>query len=264
MSEYILGETRDETARLQAQAARHPVGERLRWAGLGSGQTVVDAGCGPGELSRIAAELVGPTGRVLGFDRSEVRLEEARARPPPAGAGALEFLTGDVLAPPVPPGSADFVLCHYVLEHVPNRPAAVAALAALLRPGGTLCLCDADHVGNIMWPVSPELERGLQTVRAALLEAGIDAHAGRKLFSLARDAGLVNLEVRAEAIGYAGEAPEAEVDGWRQRLVALSGAGIGALGEAAWRRFAEAYLHALRDPGCYRYDVFITVRGTRA
>ena len=67
---YILARTANEYERLRAQAAVwSPMTDRvLAKAGLGKGMNALDAGCGPGEVMRLMAKKVGPTGSVTGVD----------------------------------------------------------------------------------------------------------------------------------------------------------------------------------------------------
>ena len=69
---YILGHDPGELDRLIAQARFFGdlTEEVLRRAGVGPGMRVLDVGCGTGDVSFLAARLVGPTGSVLGVDRS--------------------------------------------------------------------------------------------------------------------------------------------------------------------------------------------------
>ena len=67
---YVLARTASEYERLQAQAVIwSPLTDRvLEKAGLGKGMSALDAGCGPGEVMRLMAKRVGPTGSVTGVD----------------------------------------------------------------------------------------------------------------------------------------------------------------------------------------------------
>src|SRR5262249_28520104 len=82
---YVLGHSEAEIRRLTTQAAiLRPITERLlRSAGIGPGMRVLDVGCGAGDVALLAAELVGPTGVVVGIDRNReavaVAAERARA-----------------------------------------------------------------------------------------------------------------------------------------------------------------------------------------
>jgi len=104
-----------------------------------AGRHILDVGSGPGDDTRELAELVGPTGRVVGMDLSEAMLAEARRR-----GGAVEFTKGDVHAMPFPDASFDGVRAKLVRQHSPDIDAADDELLRVLRPGGRLALFDFD------------------------------------------------------------------------------------------------------------------------
>src|SRR5215467_13056217 len=91
--EYVMGHTDRERRRLTLQAAiLNPLTDSfLRRAGLSAGMRVLDLGCGIGEVSLIAARLVGPHGRVHGIDLDPAALEIARTRARSAGHNQVTF-----------------------------------------------------------------------------------------------------------------------------------------------------------------------------
>src|SRR5689334_14659822 len=95
---YVLGNDPDELQRLDRQAARieQPTRLLLQAAGIRRGMRVLDLGTGLGHVARIAAELVGPGGAVVGVDESADALAVARARADTAGVRHLSFVEGDV------------------------------------------------------------------------------------------------------------------------------------------------------------------------
>jgi ubiquinone/menaquinone biosynthesis C-methylase UbiE len=80
--DYALGYTESEFERLQSQGRffRDLMEDLLRRAGIASGMHVLDVGCGVGDVSLLAAEVVGPSGGVLGIDRSTEAVNVARIR----------------------------------------------------------------------------------------------------------------------------------------------------------------------------------------
>jgi cyclopropane fatty-acyl-phospholipid synthase-like methyltransferase len=83
-SSYPLGYTEDEARRLAAQAVffEDLTRDVLRRAGIGLGMQVLDLGCGVGDVSLLAADMVGAAGTVLGIDRNASSIETARRRGP--------------------------------------------------------------------------------------------------------------------------------------------------------------------------------------
>src|SRR5437899_191130 len=90
---YALGSTEAEHERLIRQAARlSPLTERLFWeAGIGPGQRVLDLGSGVGDVAILAANLVGPSGEVVGIERDPHSIARARSRVAEAGLRNVSF-----------------------------------------------------------------------------------------------------------------------------------------------------------------------------
>src|SRR6516225_11897029 len=96
-ADYLLGSTDAEHERLIRQAKRiAPITERFfRDAGIGPGQRVLDVGSGVGDVAMLAANLVGPSGEVVGVERDSTTIAKARARVAAAGLRNISFVHGD-------------------------------------------------------------------------------------------------------------------------------------------------------------------------
>src|SRR4030095_15790859 len=92
-TEHVYGRSPEEHARLALQARiLRPYTERFfRAAGLAPGMRVLDIGSGIGDVAMLAAEIVGPNGRVVGIDRDPSFLETARRRA--EGNGCAPWVT---------------------------------------------------------------------------------------------------------------------------------------------------------------------------
>jgi SAM-dependent methyltransferase len=128
---------------------------------LAAGERVVDVGCGAGLDTLIAARQVGPTGRVVGIDMTPAMLARARAAAAQAGLAQVELREGFAEELPVPAGWADAVISNGVLNLAPDKDAALAELARVLRPGGRLQIGDLLVEKPI--PASARLEIDLWT-----------------------------------------------------------------------------------------------------
>lgn len=105
---------------------------------LTAGESVLDVACGPGTVARIAAQRVGPGGRVVGVDFSPSMLVVARDKPPVAGGAPIEYRQAPADELPLPDGDFDVVTCQHGLQFFPDRPAALAEMRRVLRRGGRL------------------------------------------------------------------------------------------------------------------------------
>jgi SAM-dependent methyltransferase len=109
-------------------------------AELGGMARVVDLGCGEGHLARAIAER---GTQVTGIDTSAALLSVARQRGGAIGSSSVvppALIQADLGSLPIRAGSADAALISLVLEHVEHIESVFSEVAAILRPGGRLCL----------------------------------------------------------------------------------------------------------------------------
>ena len=169
-----------------------------RWlgaAGLRPGQRVLDLGCGPGNLARLAFDHIGDSGALVGLDRDPAHLAAAAAQH--AGRPAT-FLRAD-LADPLPDGLGDFdaVILRRVLMYLPDPAALLRAAAARLRPGGLIFAQEL-----VMEPPPPALplhRAAVGWLRQMLDHEGASHRMGLELPRLFAAAGLPAPAMRAEA-----------------------------------------------------------------
>jgi ubiquinone/menaquinone biosynthesis C-methylase UbiE len=109
---------------------------------LAAGERVVDVGSGGGIDSLIAAQMVGPTGKVLGIDMTPEMLENARASAAESGIDNVEFREAYIEELPVPDGWADVVISNGVLNLTPDKQKALSEMFRVLRSGGRLQIAD--------------------------------------------------------------------------------------------------------------------------
>ncbi|MDH3215452.1 MAG: methyltransferase domain-containing protein [Candidatus Krumholzibacteria bacterium] len=165
----------------------------LRAMALGGGEKILDVGCGLGQFALSMARSVAPDGRVVGIDRDNTQLSEARRGARKVlEAIDIEYRQGDALDLTIRQdewGTFDIVHSRFLLEHLPAPQAAVDAMVRAARPGGRIILEDDDHDVLRLWP-EPE---GVYNVWRAYIESykklGNDPYVGRRLVSLLHAAG---------------------------------------------------------------------------
>lgn len=101
-----------------------------------SPDTVLDLGCGTGQLTRRLLTTF-PEAGIVGVDLSAGMLERATESDECSDAG---FALADAQRLPLAPGSVDVVVCSESFHWYPDQPTALEGLQALLRPGGRLLI----------------------------------------------------------------------------------------------------------------------------
>jgi SAM-dependent methyltransferase len=119
----------------------------LERAALQPGEAVLDIATGPGTVARLAAEQVGPKGRVVGADLSEAMIAIAKAKAPAAGAATIEYLVSPAAPLPVEDSGFDVVTCQQGLQFFPDRAAAVREMYRALKPGGRVAAAVWREIG---------------------------------------------------------------------------------------------------------------------
>ena len=142
---------------------RKDLGERTDISAIGTlllvnGLSVVDVGCGPGNVAR---ELCALGATVLGVEPDPVQAQKNREAPPTAG---LTFIEAGAEKLPIESGSVDGVFFFRSLHHVPigHKEAALAEAARVLKPeSGFLCVVEPAMTGThfkVMRPFNDETQ----------------------------------------------------------------------------------------------------------
>ena len=188
---YVLGHSEQELARLERQGEifRAETRDILLRAGLNTGMRVLDVGCGVGDVSMIAAEIVGPTGRVLGIDNATGAVGPAAARAKRAGYDWLTFDQADVFTFE-PDKAFDAVVGRFILLHVADPVAAIAHLRQGLGDGATVAFIEMDIGQTSAIPEMPLLTQCLEWIDTIYRRVGVEPDMGSKLYATFRAAGL--------------------------------------------------------------------------
>ncbi len=117
-------------------------GNPIAVADLHEGETVLDLGSGGGIDVLLSARRVGSTGFVYGLDMTDEMLQLARSNSSSASATNVQFLKGHIEAIPLPDQSVDVVISNCVINLSTDKPAVLAEMQRVLRPGGRVGVSD--------------------------------------------------------------------------------------------------------------------------
>lgn len=202
---YVLGHSDTELRRLAMQSAfwGELTEDVFQRAGIDDGMHVLDIGSGAGDVSFLAARMVGPSGSVLGIDRSEDAVKRASARAAELGlswcrfsvAGVEAFETGQRF---------DAVVGRLVLMYLNDPARTLRSLARHLRPGGIVAFHEIILSSMHCVPPIPLMRQVAHWVLTAFERGGAELDMGLRLPATFRAAGLTPAEPYAAARPVAG------------------------------------------------------------
>ena len=195
--QYVLGYRQVEQARLREQAQQ--LAHESKWLSRSDRRRarcrVVEIGCGPHGCLEILAERVGPSGTVVGVERSADAVALARKLVGERGLSNVEVVERDARSTGLPRESFDLVTARLVLVNVPQPEQIVAEAVALVRPGGWVACHEADYVSHVCDPPLSAWTALVDLVVTYSEKNGIDPFVGRKLPRLLREGGLSEIHV---------------------------------------------------------------------
>ncbi|MFI5454252.1 MAG: class I SAM-dependent methyltransferase [Isosphaerales bacterium] len=190
--QYVLGRSEAESQRLIKQSGfLRPSTERVfRKAGIAEGMHVLDLGCGAGDVSFLAAELVGPTGCVVGIDLDPGVLAVARERANESGLTWVRFEERAVDRFTTTE-SFDAVVGRFVLMYQADPVATLRQVSSLVRTGGLVVVQEPDfRVGIATAPPVALWQQVQEWVAETFRRGGVHYDIGARLYHVFRRAGL--------------------------------------------------------------------------
>jgi SAM-dependent methyltransferase len=189
--QYVLGHSESELQRLLNQS--HFYGELteevFKRAGIAKGMHILDVGCGAGDVSFLAASIVGPAGSVLGVDRSAESIRLACQRAESAGLSNVKFMEAD-LTTLVLAESFDALVGRFVLLYLTNPSSVLRRLSGFVRPGGLVVFQEMDMTAERAEPPVPTHDALLGWILETFRRGGVEINMGSRLYVTFGKAGL--------------------------------------------------------------------------
>ncbi|MEO5874853.1 MAG: class I SAM-dependent methyltransferase [Streptosporangiaceae bacterium] len=204
--DYVFDPTWDqETERLITNEALWDPGtfERFDRIGVAEGWSCLEVGAGHGGAAGWLADRVGPAGRVVVADLETDRLTGLAAR-------GVEVTQHDLRTTDFPAEQFDLVHARMLIQHLPDKEAAIARLIRAVRPGGLLFLEDTDSLPLFRSSTS---ERFLADIRAAgygiMRRAGHEPRGGHFDLSIVLASELTEVSAEGRVVMVHGGSPQA-------------------------------------------------------
>lgn len=159
-------------------------------AGLKMGETVLDLGSGAGLDCFLAAQKVGPSGKVIGVDMTPDMLDRARENVRETGAKNVEFRLGEIENLPVADNSVDVIISNCVINLSTDKPRVFREAFRVLRPGGRMMVSDLALKKPLPKAVRESVDAYVACIAGALVK--------EDYLGAIRDAGFRDVEVVSE------------------------------------------------------------------
>jgi SAM-dependent methyltransferase len=199
--EYALGHSSRELDRLSFQGSVFApfTQQLLSQAGLRSGMRILDIGSGSGDVSFLAADMVGTRGHVLGVDRSVEAVERARARAVRRNHSNVAFAVGDPAAMQFDQ-PFDAIIGRFVLMYQDDPVESLTKMTQHVRPGGLVVFHELDTSTCRSYPPVSAFDEATRWLREALRGSGARPDLGMEMHSLFLDSGLPAPGMRFDAV----------------------------------------------------------------
>jgi SAM-dependent methyltransferase len=238
----------DERLRAQGEVVVPLSRRRFPHAGLSAGMRVLDLGSGAGNVARLAAEIVGPDGSVVGVERDPAAVELARRH---TDRPNVEFRLGDIQTLDGVEDGFDAVVGRLVIMYLTDPVEGLRRAAARVRPGGLVCLQEADLEYLPAYPITPLWTRAQGYFVQALEKAGIATRMGPALFEAFGAAGLPHPQLLVDTFALGG--PQAPAWAWANVIAAavplMEKVGVATYAEVDPPTLAERLLAETQDAG---------------
>jgi arsenite methyltransferase len=157
-------------------------------AALIPGETVLDLGSGAGFDSFLAANKVGPTGRVIGIDMTPDMISKAIDNAERGSYPNVEFRLGDIEDLPVEDDIVDVILSNCVINLSPDKPSVFREAYRVLKKGGRLAISDIVATAEIPEKYKQDLALYSASVSGALLISELE--------NILAEAGFQDIEIK--------------------------------------------------------------------
>lgn len=188
-NDYLYPEDMKDGLPIAALKASRGCGNPLGEIKLGEGMTVLDLGSGGGIDCLIAAQEVGPSGKVYGLDMTDEMLTLANQNKAVAGADNVEFVKGFIESIPLPDNLADVITSNCVINLSTDKPQVLREAYRVLKPRGQFMVADI-----IALKEGFDEEAGLEAAQIFGCRSGVVTEAAYR--AMMEAAGFADVQVR--------------------------------------------------------------------
>jgi ubiquinone/menaquinone biosynthesis C-methylase UbiE len=173
------------------------------FAPCNAGETILDLACGTGAVTRVAAQRVGITGKVVALDVNGAMLTMARtsiSNTKDLSTGRLEWHEGDARTMPFPDKSFDVIYCAFGLQLFSDRTASLREMHRVLKARGRMALSVWGHIERSpgFHVLAGALERHISPDASAKVRGAFALHDAAQLRMTVNEIGFQDIVVQTQ------------------------------------------------------------------
>jgi len=165
-------------------------GNPVAIASLKEGETVLDLGSGAGFDAFLAAQKVGPKGKVIGVDMTPDMIKKAKENASKESFSNVEFRLGEIEKLPVDTGSVDVIISNCVINLSPEKKKVFSEAFRVLKTGGRLMISDLVLTKDLPGSVKGSIEAYVGCISGAVMK--------EEYLDLIKKAGFRDIEIASQ------------------------------------------------------------------
>jgi ubiquinone/menaquinone biosynthesis C-methylase UbiE len=166
-------------------------GNPVALASLKTGETILDLGSGGGIDVFLAAQRVGPNGKVIGVDMTQAMITTATATAQQYGYANVEFRLGEIEQLPVDDASVDVIISNCVINLSPDKARVFKEAYRVLKPNGRILISDIVTEGALPEKIKSSFAAWAGCVAGALEK--------QQYLDIIRNTGFQNVRIVSES-----------------------------------------------------------------
>jgi len=157
--------------------------------GITSGMSILDAGCGGGNVSVMASKMVGNTGKVTAIDFDEQIIALNQREVVEKGITNIQYSATSIYDIQFK-NEFDIAYSRFLLSHLTEPRTPLKKLTEAVKPGGTIIVEDVHFSGHFCYPPNEAFGQYVELYSLAAKKRGHNPEIGPELVSMFKEAGL--------------------------------------------------------------------------
>lgn len=254
-----------EIKRLESKFDVDSAREQLEKLGFRNGMRFLDAGCGGGAMTRLAAKSA-KRSRIFGIDANEDHVAYAEKTAQKQHLPNIKYYKASIYNLPFKDSSFDFIWSRFLFEYLKDPLSALRELKRVAKRGGIVCVGDIDGNCLFHYPTNDLFRNKLNKAMKLLEPFGFDPFVGRKLYYFFKKAGFGKIEVSLFPYhNIYGKPGKKDYENWETKIASVTNfiKKINTANSKFAASLKKDFLRYIRHNNTFTYSVLIFAKGIK-